>query len=226
MADSRQHAKKLAEEYLAKGDATGWFEELYRTASGDASAIPWADLKPNPNLIDWIVRRGLTGQDKKKAIVIGCGLGDDAEALAALGFDTVAFDISATAIDWAQNRFPRTKVRYCVADLFHPPAEWIRGFDLVLEAYTLQVLPPPVQKEAIPRISALVAKGGTLLVICRGRSNGEPYGGGLHWALSPEDMRRFEDCGLAVVSFEDYWDREQPPVRRLRVEYCAAQPAP
>lgn len=35
---------------MAKGDPTGWFEQLYREAKADAAAIPWADGKPNPKL--------------------------------------------------------------------------------------------------------------------------------------------------------------------------------
>ncbi|MDZ7952448.1 hypothetical protein [Nostoc sp. DedQUE09] len=34
----------------------------------------------------------------QKALVIGCGLGDDAEALAHLGFEVTTFDISPTAM--------------------------------------------------------------------------------------------------------------------------------
>ncbi|MCC5670705.1 class I SAM-dependent methyltransferase [Nostoc sp. CHAB 5784] len=40
----------------------------------------------------------------QKALVIGCGLGDDAEAIASLGFEVTAFDISPTAIAWCQER--------------------------------------------------------------------------------------------------------------------------
>ena len=76
-----------------------------------------------------------------KALIVGCGLGDDAEELVARGFDTTAFDIAATAIEWCVSRFPRSKVRYVVADLFHPPPSWSRAFALVVESNTLQVFP-------------------------------------------------------------------------------------
>jgi hypothetical protein len=48
----RAIAREIARRYLAVGDASGWFEELYITAKGNASAIPWADLAPNPNLVN------------------------------------------------------------------------------------------------------------------------------------------------------------------------------
>jgi GNAT superfamily N-acetyltransferase len=36
--------RRLASESLARGDAIGWFETLYREAAGDWSRISWADL--------------------------------------------------------------------------------------------------------------------------------------------------------------------------------------
>ena len=42
--------KKLAAEYIERGDATGWFDALYAEAEGDNEKIPWADLEPNKYL--------------------------------------------------------------------------------------------------------------------------------------------------------------------------------
>ena len=95
-------------------------EELYARANGDASVIPWADLMPNPHLVTWLDNHGIR-EAGKKALKIGCGLGDDAEELARRGFDTTAFDISPTAIAWCQRRFPGTSVHYVIADLFMGP---------------------------------------------------------------------------------------------------------
>jgi ubiquinone/menaquinone biosynthesis C-methylase UbiE len=75
--------------------------------------------------------------------VVGCGLGDDAEYVAGRGFDTVAFDISASAIRAARRRYPDSAVHYVTADLLDPPGEWERAFDLVVESLTLQALPDP-----------------------------------------------------------------------------------
>ncbi len=47
----------------------------------------------------------------QRAVVIGCGLGADAEYVASLGFDTTSFDISGTAIRLARQRFPGSAVR-------------------------------------------------------------------------------------------------------------------
>ena len=97
MSDShRLTAREIAHKHLEAGDPLGWFEDLYSRAGENTSIIPWADLTPNPHLIDWLnsprsVASGL-------AIKIGSGLGDDAEELARRGFTTTAFDISESAV--------------------------------------------------------------------------------------------------------------------------------
>jgi hypothetical protein len=49
-AHRRNKVNILAQKYLDRNDSTGWFEELYASANGDESVIPWADLTVNPNL--------------------------------------------------------------------------------------------------------------------------------------------------------------------------------
>ncbi len=220
METARERARRIAREYLDRGDPTGWFEHLYATAHGDASAISWAEMVPNPGLVDWVERRAIRG-DGKRAIVVGCGLGDDAEYLRRLGFHVVAFDISPTAIQWCRNRFPASEVDYRVADLFDSPESWKGAFDLVVEAYTLQVLPPHLRARAAECIAAYVAPGGTLLAIARGRERQDPPGE-MPWPLTRDEMDYFQKAGLAEVTFDDYLDREDPPVRRFRAEYRAS----
>ncbi len=214
---ARAKARQLAQEFAQRGNTTGWFEELYTQAQGNEQAIRWADMEVNPNLVGWLDRHNSEGKGKR-ALVVGCGLGDDAEELARRGFEVVAFDIAPTAIAWCRQRFPQSSVEYVVADVLDPPRGWRGSFDFVLEAYTLQVLPAAVRKKAMASIAGLLAKEGTLLVICRGRSPDEPPGE-LPWPLTMEELNLFKSTGLRQVQFEDYFDQEEPPTRRFRVEY-------
>jgi 2-polyprenyl-3-methyl-5-hydroxy-6-metoxy-1,4-benzoquinol methylase len=214
---ARAKARQLAQEFAQRGDATGWFEELYTQAQGNEQAIHWADMEVNPNLVEWLDHRNIGGKGKR-ALVVGCGLGDDAEELARRGFEVVAFDIAPSAIAWCWQRFPQSPVEYVVADVFDPPRGWRGNFDFVLEAYTLQVLPADVRSRAMTGIAGLLARDGTLLVICRGRSPGDPPGE-LPWPLTTEELEAFKSAGLRQVHFEDYFDQEEPPKRRFRVEY-------
>jgi SAM-dependent methyltransferase len=213
----RARARDLVQRHLASGDALGWFEALYARAAGDASIIPWADLMPNPNVVTWLDQHQIAGAGRK-ALKIGCGLGDDAEELARRGFSTTAFDISASAIAWCRRRYPQSPVAYVVEDLFRAPSAWQGTFDFVLESYTLQVLPPSLRRAAISHIASFVAPHGTLLVVSRGREPDDSQGE-MPWPLTKEELTDFLRLGLREVSIEDYLDDEVPPVRRFRVAY-------
>jgi SAM-dependent methyltransferase len=214
---SRARARELAKTFLERGDAKGWFEALYAEADGGAGRIPWADLVPNPHLVSWLDENNARGEGRR-ALVIGCGLGDDAELLAARGFDVTAFDISAAAIDWCKRRYPDSKVDYVAADLFESPPAWCEAFHLAVEVNTLQVLPSELRPAAISAIVNCVTPGGSLLVIARGRApNDDP--GSMPWPLTVSDLEPFAQSGLELISFEDFFDQEDPPVRRFRVQY-------
>jgi ubiquinone/menaquinone biosynthesis C-methylase UbiE len=213
----RTRARELAAESLRAGDPTGWFDRLYREAEEGKSAVPWDDRAPHPGLLDfWKSHpRDTAG---KSAIVVGSGLGDDAEFLLRCGFAVTAFDISPAAIRATRARFPQTRVDYIVADLFSPPASWNRKFDFVFEANTLQALPSDIRPAAFGAVAAFVAPGGSLLVIARGREASEPEGQ-LPWPLTGAEFEAFIRAGLVEQSFEEYLDSEQPPSRRFRVLY-------
>ena len=120
-------------------DGDPFFEEMYRAAGDDLDAVPWAKLEPLPDFVEWL--EGEEPGAGRKALVIGCGYGDDAEELARRGWKVSAFDLSPTAIERTRERFPESSVDYRAADLFDLPAEWRGRFDLVVEIRTLQAIP-------------------------------------------------------------------------------------
>jgi SAM-dependent methyltransferase len=213
----RATVRQLAQQSWDQADPTGWFETLYANAQGDPTAIPWADLTPNPNLVQWLQQSPRPAGTR--ALVVGCGLGDDAELLTELGWTVTGFDVSKSAIDWCQSRFQGSATTYQVADLLDLPPAWHQQFDFVVEAYTLQALPAETLAQAIPCLAACVAPGGTLLVITRGRDEDEPVGL-LPLPLTRSELLTLCHSGLSLTQFEDYWDPETPPARRFRVEYC------
>ena len=216
MEKQRSRARELADEAARRGEPLGWFETLYSEAQGEAGLIPWADERPNPNLVSWLKRRSITPGGR--ALVVGCGLGDDAEYLAADGFAVTAFDISASAVAWCRSRFPNSNVVYEVHDLLQPATAWHRAFDFIFESYTLQVLPPALRRLAMRHIADWVSTNGTLLVVTRGREPHESPGQ-MPWPLSRDELSVFEESGLVCRQFEDYLEDESPPVRRFRVTY-------
>jgi SAM-dependent methyltransferase len=152
----RHRARELAALAASSGDETGWFETLYAEAEAGGTVVPWADNDANPHLIEWVERGRLDGAGKR-ALVVGCGLGYDAEFLAGLGYAVTAFDVAPTAIARAIRENPGTGVEYVTADLVAPPPAWISAFDLVFEAYTIQPLYGPVRARALAALNSPVA---------------------------------------------------------------------
>lgn len=192
---------------LADGNPTSWFEELYAQAQRGGAVVPWDRGTPHDLLTDWMRDRRGGGE---RALVVGCGLGRDSEFLASRGFTTVAFDISPTAIKATKNRFPGTAVRYLVADLLDPPAEWHHAFDLVVESITVQSLPIDLHRDAIERVTSFVAPGGTLLVIAAARDD-DVTPEGPPWPLTREEIMAFATDGLTaqtVLRDESCWRAE------------------
>jgi len=213
----RTRARQLAAEYIAKGDPVGWFEHLYREGEEGKSIVPWVDLRPSPNLLDFWQNHAIPSAGKN-ALTIGCGLGDDAEQLAAWGFSTTAFDVSETAIRACRRRVPKSQVHYVAANLLQPPRDWSRAFDFVFESNTLQVLPRETRIRAIENAGGFVKEGGKLLVIARARNEQDPSGE-MPWPLTRAELNHFTEIGLRELSFEDFLDSEDPPARRFRALY-------
>ena len=143
---------------------TDWFEPLYARSGNDGSGIPWANMKTHPSFSEWLAQNSLEGTGKF-ALVVGCGMGDDAIELEFRGFQVTAFDVSDTAIQYCKDRFPESNVSFVQADLLKEQSNWDRKFDFVLEIFTIQALPPKYEDDLIQNISKFVAPGGNLLVI-------------------------------------------------------------
>jgi SAM-dependent methyltransferase len=229
-----------------------WFERLYAAADAGEADVPWDKGAPHHLLEGWARDRGISGGGRRadtwardrgisaggrRALVVGCGMGRDSEYLAGLGFATVAFDFSPTAIAAVRRRFPDSPVQYRVADLLDPPAEWAGAFDLVVESLTVQSLPRQFRPAAIARVRELVAPGGTLLVIAAVKDDGEdppdgagqdpPDGAGQDppdgpWPLTRAEVVSFAAGDLELVRLEDFRD---PDAHRWRAE-LRRPPAP
>lgn len=201
-----ERVSQVAREAVAQGRPAAWFDIVYRNAGGDAGAIPWANLEPSAGLAGWLAQ---AEPAQGSAVVVGCGLGDDAEAVAAAGRRVVAFDISQTAIDWCRRRFPDSQVEYVRADLFDHPAAWRQRFALVVESQTVQALPPADRPAVTAAIAGLVAPGGALWVFQRlWEAAADPQGP--PWPLRRSDLELFTAAGLRETRFE-LWERPRDP---------------
>jgi SAM-dependent methyltransferase len=159
---------------------------------------------------------GLVGAGKR-AVVVGCGLGRDAEFVAGLGFATTAFDVAETAVRVARERHTGSPVDYRVADLLDLPGEWRHGFDLVVESNNVQALPRSLRERATTAVGSLVAPGGTLLVLAAAATEwGED---GPPWPLTRDEVSGFGVGGLREESVELIPAEDDPLVTRWRAVF-------
>jgi SAM-dependent methyltransferase len=211
----QQEADRLAALALAAGDPTGWFNRLYDEASNGGVEMPWDRSEPNPMLAAWVNAVGLDGAGRR-AVVVGCGLGADAELLASVGFTTTAFDISPAAVGIARSRRPDSPVDYRVANLLDLPDSLLGAFDLVVENYTVQALPLSLRSDATAGVRSLVAPGGTLLVIMVARDDADDVPAGPPWPLTRAEIDEFGAGALTQRRVEylpeaegrDHWRAE------------------
>lgn len=201
--------KAMVKRYQDNDDPLGWFDSIYTDAEGDYKRVFWADLEPGPYLLEWLEKS--SSLQGKKAIAVGCGVGDDAEALSFAGYEVTAFDISPEAIRLCKNRYPGSKVNYLVEDLFNYPKEWAESFDLVYECNTIQVLPGKYRVQARNAMISFMAKDAHLLVSCRSRLKGQQEND-IPLPLDKDEIDGFKNCGLSEESFLSYDDTQTPSV--------------
>jgi SAM-dependent methyltransferase len=200
----------LSKEVVGDDQPLRWFEELYSRAERNSMMIPWATLEPNPVMLKWLEGRNISG----KALVVGCGLGDDAIGLEKLGWEVTAFDISSACVNWCKERFPNSNVVWQVADLLNPPDEWFRKFDLVVEIHILQAIPDGgIRESGAHNLPKLLNKNGHLLCIGRLDDGRELEMNPPPWPLKKRWLdEQFQE--LEKVDFELFTKPESPATPR------------
>jgi len=176
-----------------------WFESLYSGTSESGEGVPWANMAPHPIFKKWIETPH--NGSGKTALVVGCGLGDDAIELESKGYQVTAFDISQSAIELCKRRFPDSQVKFVQADLLKGISEWYRKFDFVLEIFTIQALPPKYESVLIENIANFVAQDGKLVMITEIKEEKRSFENGPPWLLNSSYIPAFENHDLKKVYF-------------------------
>lgn len=171
----------------------GDFEFVYVDAKGDRTRVPWnrggTEGAPDPALVDWLDREApALLRAGARVLVPGCGLGDDAREISRRGYETCAFDLSATAIAWAEELDPERAVRYSTGDLFEPPERWRHRFDLVAECFCVQSMPPAWHESAVAALANLLGPQGVLVSIGHDGDRRAAETDGPPWPLEADEL--------------------------------------
>jgi SAM-dependent methyltransferase len=142
---------------MAERFSAGFWDERYRS-----HPRLWSG---NPNR--YLVSEA-SGLKPGTALDVGCGEGADAIWLAGQGWEVTGVDISAVALDRAQEHAnaagPQiaSQIRWLATDMLHwvPEAD---AYDLVTAQYVH--VPPAVREDLFGRLAAAIRPGGSLLIV-------------------------------------------------------------
>ena len=172
----------------AAGAPKGPLEPSHWNDRWTAKDTPWDLAAPSPPIAR-ALREGLI-VPPGRAVVVGCGAGHDARAVAAAGFDTVGIDFSPAAVARAREfaAAEASSARFEVADLFDLPAG-VRGADLVVEHTLFCAVHPRDRDRYVDAVADVLRPGGRLLALfwLIRTETGPPFG-----ASEPEILHRFE----------------------------------
>ena len=178
-------------------DSPEFWEGRYRDGR-----TAWDIGCPAPPLQEWLGAKAHVPHHRGRALVLGCGRGHDAIALAAAGYEVVAVDFAASAIEAVRERASRLvlDVRCIERDAFELGPEFDRSFDLVFEHTFLSALRPQRRREYVALVARLTEPGGLLLgIFFTGHDpEGPPFG------ISPDELRKlleadFDEIALVPV---------------------------
>lgn len=155
----------------------GFWNDIY--ADGHP---PWDMASPAPPLVAALEK--LPTPPGGRALVPGCGYGNEAILLGEMGWSVTAVDFAPAAVERVAKRAEGLSVSVLERDIFGLEQDFAGYFDLVLE-HTCYCAIPPAMRGEYARVMAttLKEKGGLVGLFWEVAGEGPPY------SADPEDIR-------------------------------------
>jgi len=191
-------------------DKTHW-EDCYRNED-----TPWDKGEPSPGLVDFLASH--PDLERGRVCVPGCGMGHDALALAAAGFDVTGVDIAPTCVERATRHAVSKSgsVRFELADFLNTSPE--TPFDWIFEHTFYCAIQPEWREAYRAAIQRWLKPGGQWLAV--------------HYLIPDEDGPPFGTTREEVVErftphfdlVEDWMPRSYPNRTGLERMFWWRQP--
>lgn len=179
-------------------------------ASYREGPAPWDIGAPQPAVVRLAEAGGITGE----VLDAGCGTGDNALYLAALGHRVLGVDVAATAVAAARRQAESRGLHatFEVADALRLE-RLDRRFRTVLDSGLFHTFDRTEQAAYAVSLSAVVAPGGTLYVLCFGDFGSDP---------GPHPVSR---AALTAAFDPVRWEVTAIEKEGLRTRFSAGTPA-
>jgi len=171
------------------------WERLYRRAKPETLPWTWPDL--DPDLARALARLGLR---KGRFLDIGTGPGTQAMALARLGFDVTATDLSKTAVAGARRRAKGAGLAIDFRQDDILASKLRKRFDVAFDRGCFHVFPEERRARYALTVHRLLAPGGTFFL--KVFSNKQPGTDGPH-RFTPAQLRAVFGPRFDVVSIRN-----------------------
>ena len=163
----------------------------------DDSPAPWDIGHPQPAIVRLALRGGFAGA----VLDAGCGTGENALLIAALGLRVLGVDVAETALAMAREKARKRGIvaEFAVADALHLERLG-RLFDTALDCGLFHAFDTEERARYAASLASVTVNGGTLYVLCFSDQGPET---GPH-PVSQEDLRAafHRGSGWEVVSIE------------------------
>jgi ubiquinone/menaquinone biosynthesis C-methylase UbiE len=130
--------------------------------TGDEPA-PWDIGHPQPAVVRLTARGGFAGT----VLDVGCGTGENALHVAALGLPVFGVDVAETALAMAREKARERGIdaEFLAADALHLERLG-RVFDTVFDCGLFHAFDAEERERYVASLASVIARGGTLYVLC------------------------------------------------------------
>lgn len=198
---------------MTTGQFPNW-EQLYQ--ENPVETMPWFSPDLDPDVEQALLILNLPGG---ALLDLGTGPGTQAIALAKLGFQVTATDLSATAVQQATARAATegVAVSFRQDDILNSHLD--RSFDLILDRGCFHVLPPNHRSTYVRTVANLLKPGRYLLLKCFSTQETRDYA---PYRFTPETVQQTFADSFQVTSSEltIYQGTLNPPPQAL---FCILQ---
>jgi SAM-dependent methyltransferase len=143
----------------------------------DASYVdgpaPWDIGHPQPAIVGLAAEGAFSGA----VLDAGCGTGENALHIAALGLEVLGVDVAETALSMAREKAAARGIgaQFAACDALHLDRLG-RAFDTVLDCGLFHSFDTGERREYVASVASVTVRGGTLYVLCFSDAGGETLG--------------------------------------------------